>query len=309
MSSDAGRGVPVGGEEAVAAPMDDDHPYHVCLSHDVDRTRKTLQGLYYALVERRPYHVRSLLDGSNPYWQFETITSLEADLGVRSTFFFLQEQRLLRDRPRREWVVPRNWKLYCGRYDVTSSAVRTVVESLDCEGWDVGLHGSFESYDDPRRLATEKATLERVLSKRVRGARQHHLNLDRPTTWEYQRRAGLRYDSTLGSNHVVGFQHGYHPIRPFDDDFVVFPITVMDAPLMAESDGVAEAWVTCAALVEEARANGAVLTLDWHQRVFDDREFPGYRQLYRKLIRTAQADGAWVGSCGELYEKLQEDRP
>ena len=287
-------------------PADDEYEFYLCLSHDVDRPYKTYQSLYYAVTERRPYHLTTLLPGSNPYWQFERIMAMEASLGVRSTFFFLDEQRLLRDRPVREWVDPRRWMLYAGRYDVTSSAVRAVIERLHREGWEVGLHGSYESFDRPRRLGEEKATIESLLPGRVDGVRQHHLNLETPATWRYQRDAGLRYDATLGSNHDVGFRHGYRPKRPFGDEFVVFPLTVMDSALMGTGATLSDAWDVCSGLLEEAREHTAVMTVNWHQRVFDDREFPGYGELYRSLITTAREAGAWVGPCGDLYERLQE---
>lgn len=282
----------------------DGHPFALCLTHDVDRVRKTYQTVYYALRDRDPSHLRSLVPGAEPYWQFDEIRALEADLGVRSAFYFLDEQSLFRDRPPTEWLNPRAWKLYAARYDVTGPRMAEVIADLDDGGWEVGLHGSYDSYRDRSRLAAEKRTLERVLGHEVAGGRQHYLNLDMPETWRHQRAVGLRYDASLGSSTEYGFAHGYDPLRPFDDEFVVFPLTLMEITLPDPGATPAAARAVCDDLLAEARANGAVMTVLWHPRLFSEADFPGYRDCYRYLIERALELDAWVGPPAALYDRL-----
>ncbi|QLD88695.1 hypothetical protein HWV07_06445 [Natronomonas salina] len=280
----------------------DDHSFALCLSHDVDRPYKTHQALYYAVRDRDPWHLTSLLPGRNPYWTYEDVMDLEDDLGVRSAFYFLDEQRFF-DRPVREWFSPETVQLYAGRYSLRDPAVVDLIHELDGGGWEIGLHGSYESYRDGDRLAAEKRRLEGVLGREVVGTRQHYLNLDVPETWYLQREAGLEYDASLGTATDPGFEHGYTVQRPFDDEFVVFPVNLMDVALPSEGD-LAGAWETCEALLEEARENDAVMSVDWHPRSFSERDFPNYRTLYCRLVERALEMGAWVGPPGELYETL-----
>jgi len=91
--------------------MIEDHTFALCLTHDVDRPYKTFHSVAYALRDRDPAHLRSLLPTTNTFWTFEEIMDLEADLGVRSAFYFLNEQRLFRDRPPREWISKDSWRL------------------------------------------------------------------------------------------------------------------------------------------------------------------------------------------------------
>jgi len=286
-------------------PIPDGHEFVLLLTHDVDRPYKTYQSLYYALTEpgRRAHHLASLLPDTEPYWQFDTITAIEEELGVRSAFYFLSEQRL-GDRPVREWLTARAWRLYAGRYSMDDPAIREVVSELDDGGWEVGVHGSYNTPDDRDRLRTELGRLEDVLGDDVHGGRQHYLNLAVPETWRHYRALGLNYDASLGSSEEVGFQHGYGLKRPFDDEFVVFPLTIMEnaLPDPDPDDGFDEAWAVCDDLLREAEANDAVMSVLWHPRHFSDADFPGHRQLYRKLIETALSRGAWVGSPGQFYE-------
>jgi len=286
--------------------MLEDHPFALCLTHDVDRPYKRAhQSVYYAIRERSLAHLRALRPGRNPYWQYEEIMDLEAELGVRSAFYFLDEPHLLRERPPRDWLDPTAWVQHLGRYDVTDPEIAGTIRTLDDRGWEVGLHGSFHSPDDRQRLAREKAALEGIVDHEIDGVRQHYLRLSVPETWEHHRAVGLGYDASPGSSTEYGFQDGYRPFRPFDDDFLVFPLTLMEAALERHS-GIEDRWTACERLVEEARRNRAVMTVLWHPRYFHEGEFPGFRRLYRRLVERALQEGAWVGPPGELRHALVE---
>lgn len=282
----------------------DDHPFALALTHDVDRVRKTYQAVYYAVTRRDPGSLLDLLPGRRPYWQFETVMDIESDLGVRSAFYFLDERSLFGDLPPREWLSPKSWRLYGGRYRVDEPAVADVIVELDEGGWEVGLHGSYDSYRDPDQIRREKRRLERILGHPVLGGRQHYLNLERPDTWKYQSAAGLRYDSSLGSSTEYGFGSGYGPFRPFDDGFVVFPLTLMEKTLPAVETDPERAWAVCEDLLHEARENGAVMTVLWHPSFFYDGDHPNYGRLYRRLVERALEMGGWVGPPGDIYRSL-----
>ncbi|MFP8954023.1 polysaccharide deacetylase family protein [Natrialbaceae archaeon A-arb3/5] len=282
--------------------------FALCLTHDVDRPYKGFRSLYYATQERPGYHLRTALSDSNPYWQFEEIMGLEDDLGVRSAFYFLNEQHLVRDLPAREWLSPSNWIQHLGRYDLTSDEIRDVIRVLDEGGWEVGLHGSYHSPDDPARLREEKDVLERTLDSSISGGRQHHLRLSVPDTWRHHRRIGLDYDASLGSGTECGFHEGYRPLRPFGDEFVVFPLTIMDQALPDPGTNPEAARRTCERLLLDAAQNDAVMTVLWHPRFFNEREFPGHRSLYRWLVERALELDAWVGAPGDLYEAIEAEQ-
>lgn len=314
---------------SVACPgVFDDYEFGVCLTHDVDRIYKTYQSVYYALTERRHHHLKSLFSRSKPYQQFDEVMALEDRLDIRSSFYFLNEKRLLGDKSPSTWLRPTNWIRYTGYYDVTEPTVVDAIRKLDRGGWEVGLHGSFDSFAEPDRLVSEKQQLEDVLGHPVTGGRQHYLNLNVPETWQNHRDAGLRYDASFGSSSTVGFdapvpaaetegvqseaadtdQVGTGVFRPFDDDFLVFPLTVMEAPLVEEAGSIGAAWEKLQRLLTEARAKEAIVTVLWHPRLFNETDFPGYRRLYERLIVEAKSLGAWVGPVEEAYHELVDHR-
>ncbi|WP_158056480.1 polysaccharide deacetylase family protein [Halorussus halophilus] len=287
--------------DAKAALDTEDAEFAVLLTHDVDRPYKTGQSLYYALAERDPRHLKALLPGQNPWWTFEDIMQLEDDLGVRSAFYFLREQHILERSPT-DWLDPFYWVESMGRYEVERTELTELLARLDGGDWEVGLHGSYDSFSDPNRLFMEKTTLEAALGSEVTGGRHHHLRHE-PMTWEYHREMGLKYDASPGSSSEYGFDR-YHPFRPFGDEFVVFPLTLMEIALPDPGEQFDEAWRECERLLEEARENGAVMSVLWHPRLFNDDDFPGYRELYRRLVERAVEMGAWVGPPADFYERM-----
>ena len=280
-----------------------DAPFALCLTHDVDRVYKTVQAPFLTLRQRRMRHLRELLGDIRPYWCFDDIMEIEARYDARSSFYFLNEQHLF-DLPPGRWLSPANWLQYTGHYRITDPRITDVIDRLDSGGWEVGIHGSYESYNDPDRFRMELASLERVLGSSVTGGRQHYLNLDIPATWRIHRNAGLQYDTSLGSSTRFGFHHGYDPIRPFNDDFLVFPLTAMEVSLRLEGQSLPEAKRSLDALIEEASENGAVMSVLWHVRLFNDQDFPGYRHLYEHLLERARSAGAWIGPVAEAHARL-----
>ena len=283
----------------------DGYEFALCLTHDVDRPFKTYQSVYYALRERDLTHLAGLLPWTDPYWTFEDLMDLEADLGVTSAFYFLNEQDLFADRPPGEWFTSEGWRLFAGRYDISDPDIVSLIRDIDRRGWEVGIHGSHESYDDRERLGYEKRVLEDILGHTIRGGRQHYLNLETPDTWEHHRAIGLEYDASPGSSSEYGFHDGYDPYHPFDDEFVVFPLTLMEVALPDPRTSMEDAWQACESVLAEAVANDAVVTALWHPRYFST-DFEGYDDVYRRLIERALDMGAWVGPPGDLYRHYYE---
>lgn len=275
----------------------DGKKFALCLTHDVDRVRKQWwHCLYYFAKTKKVHHLECLFTREEePYWNFERIMDIEERYGVRSTFFFLNERK------RVEVFKPYTYPIAFGSYDISDPAVARIIRELSKGGWEVGVHGSYDSYLDRNLLAEEKKRLEDVLGGPVHGIRQHYLNLKIPDTWELQRDVGFKYDASFGYRDRVGFREGRdQPFRPLGNGFLVIPLTIMDGPLFASSASVGEAWSKCKELIDYCEENGALLTVLWHSNRFNEKEWPGQEVVYGKIIEECQRRSAFIGRAKDI---------
>ncbi|MDH5674835.1 MAG: hypothetical protein OEZ06_22085 [Myxococcales bacterium] len=269
-------------------------PYALCLTHDVDRIHKqAYHYLYYAVrggSRALRVQARSLLHrlmGDEPYWNFDRIMALEDRLGVRSTVLFLDESTKSFD--------PR----FMGRYDLGDRRLAQTIPALKRGGWEIGLHGSFYSFDDRALLAREKARLEDIVGDRVRSTRQHHLNLVRPRTFQHQRAIGLEVDSTLGAaDRAWSEAPCLEPFEVDDSGMLELPITLMDIIGLSRPGVRRHAEMQ----LEAIASAGGLIVLDWHQRTFSPHEYPAEVAFYEAQITAAKRRGAWIATMAEICD-------
>ena len=271
----------------------------ICLTHDVDRVRKTYQYFTHDVRKRRFGHLRTLLNGRSPYWTFEKIIDIEEKYGVRSTFYFLNESIPFKP------FSPSNWKLSLGRYRVNEPVVASLIRDLDAGGWEIGVHGSYNSYKDLDLMRAEKSELEDVLGKEIPGIRQHYLNLEIPGTWKLQREAGFDYDASFGLLDGIGYRDGiYHPFTDAESGMFIIPLAIMECYLFSVSgNDPATIRKNSHRVIDEAEKNNGVLTILWHPHMFCEEDFPGYTDVYRDIIEETKNRGAEFLTCREVWER------
>lgn len=255
---------------------------------------------YYFVKSARLYHLKSLFtrEKERPYWNFERIMALEEKHGVRSTFFFLNETKMW------EALKIDTFKLAFGNYDLNNPEIVNIINKLDKGGWEIGVHGSYDSYNNKRLLAHEKGELERILKKPVVGIRQHYLRLDIPETWKIQYDIGFKYDASFGFRDKVEFRDGkFLPFKPVGGDFVAIPLAIMDGPLFGSSNNdIEDAWLMCKKMIDYSENHGGILTVLWHNNKFNDDEYPGQIWVYDKIIEECKKRDAWIGTCREVTD-------
>jgi len=280
--------------------------FSVCLTHDVDKVYKSYQYITHFIrslrkkdFRRSRYHLFSIFK-SNPYWNFDRIIKIENKFFVKSTFFFLNESIKF------NIFKVDNWKLSVGNYRVDRyPKLREMICWLDRNGWEIGLHGSYNSFIDISLLRKEKTCLEKIIGHEIIGIRQHYLKLN-DNTWKIQENAGFKYDASFGFTQKVGFRddkiYPFSPHRVNNYKFIVFPLAIMDLPLM----NIANYWDVFLEIIKLAQKNEGLLVINWHQRVFNEVEFPNYSKTYIRIIEECKKRNARFYTLGEYYKKLTE---
>jgi peptidoglycan/xylan/chitin deacetylase (PgdA/CDA1 family) len=275
----------------------------VALSHDVDRIKKHYQYFTYPIkallkgdVKTALYHYASCFY-PEPYWNFPDIIKIEEDFGVRSTFFILDETLPFK------LFNKRNWQLSLGRYKISNKKLQETVKFLDKNGWEIGVHGSYLSYQNEALLKKEKQNIENIVGHEIVGSRQHYLNWDE-NTWNIQRACGFKYDSTWGLNNAIGFKENkIRPFKPYQDYFTEIPLIVMDTEYIPTKNR----WEKTLELMDILEENDGIFVINWHQRAFNEKELPEYRSSYIKIIEECKRRNAHFATMGEIYNDLENN--
>lgn len=267
------------------------------LSHDVDYIRKTVQlrikqTAFYGfntlrwlghgdlMKESLKKSLRFLF--SNPsYWCFDYWIDLEKKLDRRSTFYIYAG---VGKKNLRSWLMDPS-------YDVGSNdRLKTMLRRMMDEGFEVGLHGSFDSALDGDLLRREKEYLEQQLGCGVKKTRQHWLRYREAVTPVHHDEL-FEFDSTLGWNDHMGFRSGcasqYHPYdhrnqRPFK--FLETPQVIMDSHIFDYQFGrQAQALEKALKLLESLnRYKSARVSISWHQRTCSPDY--GWERAYQECL-------------------------
>lgn len=283
--------------------------FAVLLTHDVDRIQRfgrhpPLRSIASSVKNKQigtalrhvsDWTMSSLLKvKADPYWTFDWITELEHQHGVTSSFYFMTGGDTE----------------YDSSYSISEPRICDLMKKLEAQGHEVGFHGSFNSYNDYEIFASEKAKLDRVVSNKRYGGRQHYLRWKTPESWRIWEKAGMLYDTTLGYPDHEGFRCGIClPFKPFDvlEDRVLdlweMPLAMMDASFMnyrsLSLDEISEAIDRLIGSV--VKHNGLLVTL-WHSNYFS-KFYPGiWGELYHQILRVVDSK---TSSCQRILSEMQ----
>jgi hypothetical protein len=291
------------------------HPYMVALTHDVDVTSVkecrlvTVGYAAFQCISHGEVQAGFRLGlsrcgmGRDPRVLFSRWKSLEDQLGVRSTFFFV---------PKKDNPGVRAHPYRVVGYDIKEK--RDVVHDLTQGGWEVGVHG-IDNWADVAQGRQEKTALG--LEDKTPGNRTHWLLFDQ-NSWKMLDDAGYSYDTTFGYNDDAGFRAGTTQVyRPRGvQNLLELPLHIQDLGLFgkfcwAPTDN---GWVKtpclhldenaartyCDRIFDFACKYGGAVTVLWHyENLTPPRDWSG---LYADLVKRAQADGAWVTTAGNVVE-------
>jgi len=268
------------------------HHFSVKLSHDVDHVKR-----FSTLSQAVRVLGSDLLKRRNPRRAWQTTTELAIQTFRPDQTADMQGLALLSELATQHHLDAAFYFMaaapspFDSGYDPASPTVRALIQHLRQQGFEIGFHPSYHTFDNLARLAREKAQLEAILGKALSGGRQHYLHFRVPDTWRHWEEVGLTYDSTLGYADHEGFRCGTcHPFAPFDIqqnrplNLQEVPIIAMDRTLQRyRGFSPLQAAQRIVALACRCQQVEGMFTLLWHSSTIDSDNGP-WTAAYRQII-------------------------
>lgn len=192
------------------------------------------------------------------------------------------------------------------RFDGQECSVGEMVKEIHDRGWEIGLHGSWYSYNDIKIFRREKEELEAVVGEEIVSSRQHNLHFDIRVTPKVLKQSGITIDSSIGFNDRCGFRYGTSvpwqllPAQCESDAAVwELPMCIQDKAIMqiVAKHSFRHAIAVAQELIQQAKKEAGVVCLLWHPRTI---QWPKYIQMYEAIIDILHDEGAWFGTMGEM---------
>ena len=280
-----------------------EHPFAVALTHDIDVCKRAwLEGSFSEFKKKRFFSIPKLilnrLLGKDDWFNFSKIVGLERKYNANSTFYFL---------PRKGKV--NEWKN--ADYDVLSPDIKKVIQVLNENGNETGVHGSFGTHTNSELM---KQDIARISNHPVDGNRFHFLMFDVYKTVSVLENAGVKYDTTICFAEQIGFRRGtclpyylYNLEKNEISTILEIPLIVMDASLMFKKYmGLSqkESIQAVISLIAEIKKFNGVLTILWHNTSFSDYKYTGWCEVYEQIISYCKDNNALMTSNIDIYNRI-----
>lgn len=217
----------------------------------------------------------------DPYDTYDLQLEIQEKYGLEVIYFFLLADYGVNDKN-----VP-----------VQSRKLHSLIKQL-ADHARVGIHPSFGSNKDKKKLKTEVQRLASILNAEVSLSRQHFLKLNFPQTYRNLLEMDILEDHTMGFAHEIGFRAGTcTPFYFYDLDLEietrlrVYPFAVMDATLkyymMVPPEKAMEHIKPVIDSVKNVQ--GTFISL-WHnESLSNNKTWDGWRDVYERMVAEAKA--------------------
>ncbi len=292
----------------------------IVLSHDVDEPVKHASFFNHKLFPERPaqtvkhyYHlfrlaVTFLVDkNKDDYWLFNEIVDFEKSLGFKSTFFF---------------AVVDKWQAYAHsndvNYKISNKRFLDAFKKIMDNGFEIGLHASFNAYMKAERFIEEKQTLEKIAQTNVLGLRHHYWHMAKKyrDTLVMHDNAGFQYDCSVAFNFNIGFRNNsalpYPLLHPQEEkclNMIEIPTFCMDGHIFYKHDNVEKGFKEIAEAIANIKKYNGIGGMDWHVRTSfpKNKKYKNWGELYVKTLNHLASDKEiWVTSYKEVMEWLDK---
>lgn len=282
----------LGIEESISLPyIDKLKKAAIVLSHDVDYPEMIKWIECFRIIGKRKLHslkfLLPIIKGSCNFWKFSEWVEFEKSIPAKSAFYFMGRQGSLLE-------------YFLGKpdsfYDIKTKKFDNLFCLLRDEGFEIGMHASFNAYKSKDAFFAEKTNVEKASNSIVYGNRHHYWHLNpqnNQDTLKIHEKVGLLYDSSLHFEFYPGFRRGIcHPFYPYDTyerreiKVLQLPVAWMDNQFVShiQKNKIKDSTSWARNIMDKILMNNGILVLDYHVRGMNDIFYPKYGTWLKNLF-------------------------
>ena len=183
--------------------------------------------------------------------------------------------------------------MFEGYYNIDDARIIALMKEFLSRGHELGLHPSYNSFNDPKKIDTERRIVEKHSGTHLKFSRQHYLRFAVPETWRHLYNAYLKEDSTLGYAAEPGFRCGTcKPFPVFDIHqqkelpLLERPLLIMDVSLkMYKQFTIEESIVYCQQIIDQVQKHNGELVFLWHNSSLSELDgWDGWNEVLEMLM-------------------------
>lgn len=176
------------------------------------------------------------------------------------------------------------------KYNITDIKVEKIIRNIIKRGHKIGLHASYQSYNNIEIFREEKKRLENIYPQITEG-RQHFLRFDNPKTWQIWNDCNMLIDSTMSYSNDGGFRCGTCYEFNVFNLFTRKKLNLKEQPLIAMDSALRNKYKTPQKVFEifiellntTKKYKGNFVFL-WHNSNFNVAEWLGFQEIYEEII-------------------------
>ncbi len=182
---------------------------------------------------------------------------------------------------------------YEGYYKIDDPHIKVLMEQMISRGHSIGLHPSYDTYQDTSKIKEEKKAVETSAGVVISKSRQHYLRFAVPDTWKHLSEAGIAEDSTLGYAAEPGFRCGTCKPYPVFDihqreqlSLIERPLLIMDVSFrMYKHLSIAESIKLCENIIAQVKKHHGELVILWHNSNLSEIDgWGGWNEVLENLM-------------------------
>ncbi len=213
----------------------------------------------------------------DPFDTFDYFMNLSEKADVKSYFFFMGKGQTK----------------YDNFYRTDDKFIKKLVEKIKKREHHIGMHPTYNAYNQKEQFEQEKQELEKNLSTQIKFGREHYLRFEVPATWQIWEDNNMEWDSTLGHADKEGFRCGTcyeFPVFNFltrrQLKLIEKPLIVMEGSFTTYQPNITPEYMQ--KIIEELikkvqKYNGTFVFL-WHNSTFNTPEIGKYEKVYKNIL-------------------------